>query len=219
MSDLVRQVRTNTLAAPVGRALLLAGAALAILVGGLWLVCPGPCRALPFDAALLDAASRWRSAGGDWFFIAATGLGSLSLLLPLALVVAWQQWRQRPPRGAAFVPLTLLSAALLSYTFKLAGNRPRPDLFDGLVALPVDASFPSGHAVQATAFALAWLLRPGAGASAGAVGLACAWIALVATSRIYLQVHFPTDVLFGVAAAACWVFAVRALPVWQEKTG
>lgn len=91
---------------------------------------------------------------------------------------------------------------------KLLVERPRPDLFPALVAMPQDASFPSAHAMQVTAFLAAWLLaaarRP---LAAGAVVAATAAVLAVALSRIYLQVHFPSDVAFGMVAAVLWVLA------------
>ncbi|MBK8120520.1 MAG: phosphatase PAP2 family protein [Sulfuritalea sp.] len=41
-------------------------------------------------------------------------------------------------------------------------------------------------------------------------------IASVGVSRVYLQVHYPSDVAFGMAAAILWVLALRRLPVWRE---
>lgn len=58
--------------------------------------------------------------------------------------------------------LALVGASALGHLLKLIVERPRPDLFPPLIPMPQDWSFPSAHAVQATAFALAWLLRPGA---------------------------------------------------------
>jgi undecaprenyl-diphosphatase len=85
-----------------------------------------------------------------------------------------------------------------------------------LIAMPADASFPSAHAMQATALVAAWLLRPGARlayAEALAGGLL---VATVALSRVYLQVHFPSDVVLGMIAALLWVMALRGLPLWQK---
>jgi undecaprenyl-diphosphatase len=41
---------------------------------------------------------------------------------------------------------------------------------------------------------------------------------LVGLSRLYLQVHFASDVMFGAAAAVLWVLALRSLPIWKEST-
>jgi undecaprenyl-diphosphatase len=121
-------------------------------------------------------------------------------------------------RVLAFLPLALLGATALAQAAKVLVARPRPDLFPALVAMPADASFPSAHAMQATAFALAWLLRPGARPGPLAAAVAVLLVLAVAGSRVYLQVHFPTDVLFGMTAAALWVVALRCAPVWPEAS-
>jgi undecaprenyl-diphosphatase len=84
--------------------------------------------------------------------------------------------------------------------------------------MPEDWSFPSAHAAQATAFALAWLLRPGRSPGRIEVSVLAAVVALVAVSRPYLQVHFPSDVIAGVLLAAVWVVLLRRLPVWRENS-
>ena len=117
----------------------------------------------------------------------------------------------------AFVPLALIGAAALAHLAKLAIERPRPDLLPALVAMPADPSFPSAHAMQATAFAVAWLLRPGARPGAAEAVAALLLAAAVAGSRVYLQVHFVSDVAFGVIAAILWVLALRCLPVWTPR--
>jgi undecaprenyl-diphosphatase len=188
-----------------------------VLVTGGALVCPaGDCRALPVDAAGLALLDGARQPLLDHGFAAVTWLGSLLVLAPAALYV-WRRERQlQPPRAAAFVPMALAGAVLLAHLVKLAADRPRPDLFTALVPMPMDLSYPSAHAMQATAFALAVLLRPGARPTAAVAILACLLIAVVGISRLYLQVHYPSDVAFGVAAAALWVLALRCLPVWRE---
>lgn len=95
-----------------------------------------------------------------------------------------------------------LLALVISYTFnnlilKELFARTRPyDVFDGvqrLIAKPGDFSFPSGHAANsfaaATAMALCLPKKYG--------GLLIALAALIALSRLYLGVHYPSDVLFG----------------------
>lgn len=188
-------------------------AALLVLAGGALLACPERnCPVPAFDAAGLAALDAWRTSWLDRGFMIVTWLGSLYVLLPTSLVLAWRASRGTLPRAAAFVPTALIGAALLARLAKLAIERPRPDMFPALISMPADASFPSAHAMQVTALVAAWLLRPGsrpAGGEALAGGLL---IAAVALSRVYLQVHYPSDVAFGIAAALLWVMALRRLP-------
>lgn len=195
----------------------LAGAALLVLACGALLACPGqPCAVPAFDAAGLAAANAWRTGWLDRGFMILTWLGSLYVLLPAALLLAWRASRASLPRAAAFVPGALIGAALLARLTKLAIERPRPDLFPAVIAMPDDASFPSAHAMQATALIAAWLLRPGARFAYGEALAGGLLIAAVALSRVYLQVHFPSDVAFGMVAALLWVMALRGLPLWQK---
>ena len=197
-------------------ALLGVGAALT-LVAGSHIVCPdGACRVLPVDSASLALFDRWRAPPLDAAFGALTWLGSLFVTFPAALAIAWWQGKTLSLRAAAFMPVALASAALLSHLSKLAVERPRPDLFQALISLPSDASFPSGHAIHATAFATAWILRPGARTRAAEILALGLLVLLVGASRLYLQVHFPSDVAFGIAVAALWVLALRCLPIWSE---
>ena len=172
----------------------------------------------------MEAVNSWDNAGLalahaaltpwlDSLFAGLTWLGSLAVLLPLALLV-W--WRRRGDRNAGFVALALIGASALGHLAKLIVERPRPDLFPSLIPMPEDWSFPSAHAVQVTAFALAWLLRPGASPGRLEVAVLPAAAVLVVASRLYLQVHFPIDVIAGVLAAALWVLLLRCLPTWRE---
>ena len=72
-------------------AIWLAGSS-AILIAGATLLCPNSqCRMPWIDTALLALLNDWRSIGLDTFFAAITWLGSLSILLPLAVLIAWAQ--------------------------------------------------------------------------------------------------------------------------------
>ncbi len=172
-----------------------------------------PTQLLAWDQAGLVLAHAARVPWLDRLFAVVTWLGSLAVLLPLALLV-W--WLRRGERSAAFVALALIGASALGHLAKLIAVRPRPDLFPPLIAMPEDWSFPSAHAVQVTAFALGWLLRPGASPGRLEIVLLLAVAALVAVSRPYLQVHFPSDVIAGVLAATLWVLLLRRLPAWRE---
>ena len=173
-----------------------------------------PTRLLDWDHAGLALAHAARAPWLDSLFAAATWLGSLAVLLPLALLV-W--WRRRGDGGAAFVAQALIGASALGHLAKLIAARPRPDLFPPLIPMPEDWSFPSAHAVQITAFALAWLLRPGTVPGRIEIAVLFATVAVVISSRLYLQVHFPSDVLAGAMLATLWVAFLHRLPAWQEN--
>jgi len=81
-----------------------------------------------------------------------------------------------------------------------------------LVACPTDASFPSGH--TASSFAAVGALRA-AGSRLWLPGLALA--VLIAVSRLYLYVHWPTDVLFG--ALLGWALGYLARWLLRKAEG
>ncbi len=201
----------------LSRAAIFALAGLSILVAAALVVCPErTCRVPGFDATGLAVAHGSRNSWLDAAFMAVTGLGSLFVLVP---AVAWLAWR--PPVGrtrtdAAFVGLALAGAVLIAHLAKFLIDRPRPDLFPALVDMPPDSSFPSAHTLQITAVVAAWLLRPGQTAAPRELLAGGMLIAAVSFSRVYLQVHFPSDVMVGMATALAWVLALRCLPVWQK---
>jgi undecaprenyl-diphosphatase len=198
-------------------AIWLAGSA-AILMAGATLICPnGQCRMPWIDAALLAWMNDWRFIGLDTFFAAITWLGSLLVLLPLSILIAWAQSRRSSLRVSAFVPVSLLLATALGFITKIMVERPRPQLFSGPIPIPEDWSFPSAHTMQVTAFLLAVMfIAKDKFIFATAAGAALI-ILLVGTSRLYLQVHFPTDVIFGMIAAIGCVMAARQLTIKREK--
>ena len=85
------------------------------------------------------------------------------------------------------------------------------------LALPLTLSL-TGHRDATTAAGLgqAARLRPGARPNLGEWLAGAALVLLVSYSRIHLQVHFPSDVLVGILAAALLVLSLRELPVWRR---
>lgn len=134
-------------------------------------------------------------------------------LSPLVLVAAgvflYRGWR----RGALLVIVTLVGAMLLDVGLKLLFARARPRAFFDYYPSPESYSFPSGHALFAVCFfgGLAVLLthRLRSRALQAAVWLvALLVVLLIGASRVYLGVHYPTDVLGGFAVGVIWVTAV-----------
>jgi membrane-associated phospholipid phosphatase len=169
------------------------------------------------DQALLALMDAWRHPALTAAMSGVTWLGSLFVLLPLALVAGWRLAGGRGCRQQAFLPGAVLGAAGLAHVLKWLVDRARPDAFPSLVAMPADASFPSAHALQAAAFVTAWLLWTGGVRRIGPVATGVLIVLAVGASRIYLQVHFPSDVLFGIIAGVLWAALLHALPIWKRE--
>lgn len=167
--------------------------------------------ALVFDEPLLWWAQQLSSPWLDGFALALAKLGYAYGVIPLdvALVLGLlglRRWRQ-----AGFASVGFIGSALLNIAAKQFFQRERPSLWLS-IAPESTYSFPSGHAMgsmtlAAVLIALAWPTRwrwPMA-------GLAALFTLLVGLSRVYLGVHYPSDVLGGWAAALLWVVGVYLL--------
>lgn len=209
----------NTAFSRLAMAGLLSAATAWVLLAGSRLTCPdNACGHPPWDDAVSAFMRSCQTPTLDALFMAATWLGSLVVLLPVALLMAWSLYHRHGPRTACFVPVALLGAALWAHAFKLLVNRPRPDAQVALIDVPAYMSYPSAHTLQVGAFVLAWMLSPKLRCHTLTAVALIPMAILVGISRLYLQVHFASDVLFGAAAAVLWVLALRSLPVWKDNT-
>lgn len=185
-----------------------AAAAITVLVTGAFIVCSeSECAPPAWELRTLEWFAAQRSPALDALFATVTWLGSLWLLLPLALALVAAQVASGHGAEALRFAAAFGGVIAMGYVVKFLVARARPSVLEPLVAMPSDFSFPSGHAMQITAFALAAILTLAPTTQRGRwFALALIAIVLVGTSRLYLQVHFPSDVLAGTAAAALWVF-------------
>ena len=152
-----------------------------------------------------------------------TSLGSYVVLgLVLSAVVGYLLLIGKRA-SAALVVGSVLSGMVLSNLLKLGFERPRPDLVPH-AARVFTASFPSGHALLSavtylTLGALLTRTQSSWRVKFFFMALAVALTLLIGTSRVYLGVHYPTDVLAGWTVGAAWAFACWLLAVNLQMEG
>ncbi|HVJ37712.1 MAG TPA: phosphatase PAP2 family protein [Stenotrophomonas sp.] len=176
-----------------------------------------------FDDPLLWHLRAWASSGLDGFFVLVSKLGYQWGLIPadtlvVLLLLGLRRWRE-----ASFAFLAFVGSALLNVGAKHFFQRQRPSLWES-IAPESTFSFPSGHAMgsmtlAAVLVALAWQTRWRWPVAIAAV----LFVLLVGLSRVYLGVHYPSDILAGWCAALAWVmglylllFRGRRRPRWRR---
>jgi len=170
-------------------------------------------RTAGLDLAIRNQVHAYASPGLTKTMIAISFLGGDGLTAAAILsVIAFLAFHWR--RAALWMVVTILGAVVLDLTLKYAFHRPRPVPF--FVPVPYTYSFPSGHSLFSFCFygVLAGLL---AGRMQSRLGRILVWtlaavlVAAIGLSRIYLGVHYPSDVIAGYLAAALWVSTLLAL--------
>ena len=166
-----------------------------------------------WDFSILDALQGCRTPFLDRFFSAVTHLGDHGYFwIALALVLLCIPRTRK--LGLCVALALILDLLLCNILIKPLVARPRPYALreiELLISAPKDASFPSGHAAAACAAVTALTLeRSKLAIPMGIVA------AVIAFSRLYLYVHYPTDVLAGVllgclCGLAGWLVCQRAL--------
>lgn len=210
--------RPGTSAVPVWAAV----AACAAVVAGLaWAVTGGLEPLLRVDRAVSDALyagdDRPRLVETALQLLTAPGLSAVRAVVFLP-VLAWLVLR-RAWWTAGFVLGSAALVAPLTTLLKEATDRPRPQFAEGGAGWE-SLSFPSGHssgiaALVAVALVLAWPRLGSAGRRAG-VAAGVVLVVLVGLTRLWLGVHFPSDVVAGWALGTGWTLlvalALGALP-------
>lgn len=178
-----------------------------------------------FDAFVRTAVHQFATPGLTRLMQVFSFLGSVAAVTAICVAAICVSLYYRCARTAAMLAITMLGAAALDVTLKYAFHRPRPVAFFG--ATPSSYSFPSGHALSSLCFygILAAIL---AAHARGRGAKFCVWMAaviligMIGFSRIYLGVHYPSDVIAGYCAAIVWVGAVdfldRTLRTGEKKT-
>lgn len=203
-----------------------------IVAGGLWgfiemVEVARDATAHSFDTRILlafrETGSTGNPLGPPWLEEAVrdiTGLGSMVVLVLVTAFAIFYLLLIRRFREALLVLVAVGGGQILSSLLKLGIDRPRPDLVSHLVHVQT-LSFPSGHAMMATVtyLTLGSMLAgiaPGRATRIYILGVATLLALMVGVSRIYLGVHWPSDVLAGWCAGfawamLCWLAARRFL--------
>lgn len=148
-----------------------------------------------------------------------TALGGVTLLTGVTLVATGVALFSGNRRLAVAGVISVVSGSLLVSALKHSYNRPRPDLVEH-ATLVSNPSFPSGHSTMA---ALVWLTlgiviartQPRHRVRVFVIAISVAITLLVGISRVYLGVHWPTDVLAGWTLGSAWavLFWIIAMKV------
>jgi len=166
-----------------------------------------------FDSAVSAAVQALRSPGLTVLMRAVTAAGGTVVVTAVTVVLVLALWRRGRTSDAGFVAAAVGGGALLSALAKGHFGRVRPPANGALISLPESFSFPSGHSMASLCLgtAVAYLaLRSEMTRSAkiAVVGGCGAYALAVGVSRVYLGVHWPSDILASWLLGASWLAVV-----------
>jgi undecaprenyl-diphosphatase len=174
-----------------------------------------------FDLAVRNTIHSWSTPLLTRAMLGITDLGAWPLLIVLGLLAAMLLVGRGRIRAAVILGLSAFGAEGFDQLLKALFRRPRPEAFFG--ASPANFSFPSGHSVESCCFygVLAAIVAVNARSNGERIGIwimAASVTLAVGISRVYLGVHYPTDVLGGYMAAIVWVALVwTGYQIWRER--
>jgi len=157
----------------------------------------------------------------DGVMLSVTQLGNKEVLIVVAIatisILWWRSYRQ----SASTFLIACLGTFILSDGLKIVVARVRPELWDTLITEP-SFSFPSGHALKSTVLygMIAYLLaiRYPQQAKWIYTGVTI-MVASICCSRLYLGVHWPTDVIIGCTIGWVWLTICITIDKWQNENG
>jgi undecaprenyl-diphosphatase len=152
-----------------------------------------------------------------------TALGGVAVLTLIVAFAVLYLLLVRKHGAALFVLVSVLGGLALSQSLKALIGRTRPDLVPG-APLELSASFPSGHSTMSavtylTLGALLTRVESDRRARPFFVIVALVLTVLVGTSRVFIGVHWPTDVLAGWCLGAAWATLCWVIALWLQRRG
>lgn len=181
--------------------------------------------AIGFDHPIQIWAHSYESTALDSWMLGATMFGSPPLMTLLCGVVTVFLWRKKRRGDLAFFLVATVGAGLLNLAAKRVFGRARPDLWLSIDPRS-DFSFPSGHAMGTMALWMAVLVLVWPTKwRVPVLVFGSVFVFCVGLSRVYLGVHFPSDVLCGWLASFAWVIGLsqirhsrrRSLPISSTR--
>lgn len=175
---------------------------------------------------LRDPADSAKPRGPSWMAEVGrdlTALGGVTVLTLVTLAVLGYLLLTRNHRTMIFVLIATVGGTALTYGMKSAFDRPRPELVPHLSQV-YTSSFPSGHSMMSAAvyLTLATLLSTVLRRRRLKVYVLCIALLtsfLVGFSRVYMGVHYPTDVLGGWAVGLAWAMLCWLVDLWLKRRG
>lgn len=174
------------------------------------------------DNFILQKLAGYRSPSLNQVMLELSALGSRSVIAVVTLAIFLLLGYFRDFRGSLYLGLVLVGATFWPELLKNIYGRARPEITESIAAYS-GLSFPSGHSFGASAvyfgaalLASRYLVRPRD--EALVFFFAGVLVITVGITRIYLGVHYPSDVVAGICAGGAWSFALAALFTTKKKT-
>jgi undecaprenyl-diphosphatase len=161
-----------------------------------------------FDVTVLRWLHAHESKALTYAAVELTYLGTGIVVLTVVGVTALLLWNTAHKHSARLLLAAVAGSIVLNNVLKLLFDRPRPDVFVWQTTA-LSSSFPSGHAMSATVCYgtvayLAARLQKHHWARALTLGSAALLILLICVTRMYLGVHYPSDVIAGMLVGLAW---------------
>jgi undecaprenyl-diphosphatase len=170
------------------------------------------------DLAILRTIHSWSSPLFDQIFLFFTTIGNVEYVLVAAAIILAYLLYKKQRLNALILLFGVGGAAASNVILKLIFHRDRPAFWHSLVT-ETGYSFPSGHAMMSSALALClvvllwntkWRLT--------AIVLGGIVVAMVGISRLYMGVHYPTDIIAGWSVSLAWVLVVAIIAKgWSRR--
>jgi membrane-associated phospholipid phosphatase len=169
--------------------------------------------AFHFDTTLLLWIHQWSNPWLDGLMTSLTRLGNPGVVIGVVIGALFWLWRSRLYSAATLFAIACFGAVVLNQGLKLLFAKSRPQLWSSSV-IETTFSFPSGHALGSLVVYgfLAYLLALQFPKIAGwSYAIAVTLIGTIGISRLYLGVHWPTDVIAGYGVGFLWLMTCIAL--------